>query len=173
MAGDRHTVEVDKVTLEIIENDLKSVRSQMDAVVYRAAMSPIIREQHDEFPLITDPAGNMVVGQFGSFVGHFVDTYPRAIEPGDVFLVSDPYRCEGAISHVNDWLVLQPIFFDGEIVGWSAVFGNQNDVGGPSPGSLPTAATTIFGEGIAIPPVKLCARGQLQEEMLELILNNV
>ena len=42
--------EVDKVTLELIENALKSVRFQMDAVVYRTAMSPIIREQHDEFP---------------------------------------------------------------------------------------------------------------------------
>src|SRR5579862_3919646 len=104
MAGDTNVVDVDKVTLEVIENALKSVRFQMDAVVYRTAMSPIIREQHDEFPLITDRDGNMLVGQFGSFVGHFARTYPRKINSGDVFLISDPYRCEGAISHINDWL---------------------------------------------------------------------
>ena len=165
--------EVDKVTLELIENALKSVRFQMDAVVYRTAMSPIIREQHDEFPLITNAAGEMIVGQFGSFVGHFMETYPREVNAGDVFLLSDPYTCEGAISHINDWLVLVPIFYQGDLVGWSAIFGNQNDVGGPAPGSLPPQATTIFGEGIAIPPVKLYREGELQEEILELILNNV
>ena len=173
MTADQTSQEVDKVTLEIIENALKNVRFQMDAVVYRTAMSPIIREQHDEFPLLTNAAGDMVVGQFGSFVGHFIATYPRDINPGDVFLLSDPYRCEGAISHINDWLVLVPVFYEGDLVGWSAIFGNQNDVGGPAPGSLPPAAVTIFGEGIAIPPVKLYSRGQLQEEILELILNNV
>ena len=46
-------------------------------------------------------------------------------------------------------------------------------MGGPSPGSLPPQAVTIFGEGIAIPPVKLYREGELQEEILELILNNV
>ena len=173
MTADQAVPEADKVTLEIIENALKNVRFQMDAVVYRTAMSPIIREQHDEFPLLANAAGDMIVGQFGSFIGHFIETYPRGINPGDVFLLSDPYRCEGAISHINDWLVLVPVFYDGDLVGWSAIFGNQNDVGGPAPGSLPPDAVTIFGEGITIPPVKLYSGGQLQEEILELILNNV
>ena len=59
-------VEIDPVTLDIIEGALKSARYEMDAVLFRSAMSPVIREQHDEFPMITDPRGRMVVGQFGA-----------------------------------------------------------------------------------------------------------
>ncbi len=58
-------IEVDPVTLDIIEGALKSARFEMDAVLFRSAMSPVIREQHDEFPMITDPKGRMIVGQFG------------------------------------------------------------------------------------------------------------
>ena len=47
--------EVDPVTLDIIENALRNARHEMDAVLFRSAMSPVIREQHDEFPMITDP----------------------------------------------------------------------------------------------------------------------
>jgi N-methylhydantoinase B len=61
-------VEIDPVTLDIIEGALKSARYEMDAVLFRSAMSPVIREQHDEFPMITDPRGRMVVGQFGAYI---------------------------------------------------------------------------------------------------------
>ena len=61
-------VAVDSVTLDIIENALKNARFEMDAVLFRTAMSPGIREQHDEFPLIANRDGKMVVGQFGSFI---------------------------------------------------------------------------------------------------------
>jgi N-methylhydantoinase B len=53
-------IEVDPVTLDIIESALKNYRYEMDAVLYRTAMSPVIREQHDEFPMICDPNGRMV-----------------------------------------------------------------------------------------------------------------
>src|SRR5579884_1932118 len=141
-------VEVDPVTLDIIEGALKSARFEMDAVLFRSAMSPVIREQHDEFPMITDPRGRMVVGQFGSYIAEMMNEYKHPVRPGDVILTSDPYLCGGAISHVNDWLVLVPIFYDGELIGWSSMFGHQMDSGGPLAGSLPTGARTIFGEGI-------------------------
>ena len=57
---------IDPVTLDLIENALKNARFEMDEVVRRAAMSPTIREQHDEFPMIANDRGEMVVGQFGS-----------------------------------------------------------------------------------------------------------
>ena len=59
------SVDVDPVTLDIIENALRNARYEMDEVLFRTALSPGIREQHDEFPLIGDPSGRMVVGQFG------------------------------------------------------------------------------------------------------------
>ena len=58
-------VDVDVVTLDLIENGLRNARYEMDEVLFRTALSPGIREQHDEFPLISDREGRMVVGQFG------------------------------------------------------------------------------------------------------------
>jgi N-methylhydantoinase B len=165
-------IEVDRITLDILESALRTARYEMDAVLFRTAMSPGIREQHDEFPLIADRKGRMVVGQFGSFIGGFLRAYDGDIEAGDIFLVSDPYKCEGAISHANDWLILLPIFYkDGRLVGWGAMFGHMTDVGGKVPGSLPTDATTIFEEGITVPPVKIYKKGVLQDDILTLVLN--
>ena len=163
---------LDPVTLDLIENALRNARHEMDAVLFRSAMSPVIREQHDEFPMITDPQGRMIVGQFGSYVPEMLAEQAFELEPGDVILQSDPYKCGGAISHINDWMVLIPIFFEGELVGFSSMFGHMMDVGGPVPGSMPTAATSIFGEGIRIPPIKIWSRGKPNEAALAILMNN-
>jgi N-methylhydantoinase B len=165
-------VAIDPITLDIIENALRNARAEMDATLFRTAMSPGIREQGDAFPLIANNEGKMVVGQFGSFLGGFLKNYKGTIEEGDVIWLSDPYSVEGAISHLNDWLVILPVFKDGKLVAWTCHFGHQTDVGGKVPGSLPTDATSIFQEGIRIPPVKLYRKGVLNEDLLELVLNN-
>ena len=134
-------VEVDPVDLDIIENALRNARHEMDAVLFRTAMSPGIREQHDEFPLIANRDGKMVVGQFGAFINVFLNAYDGEIHEGDVFLTNDPYSCDGAISHTPDWLVLLPIFKAGRVIGWAAMFGHMTDTGGRVPGSMPTDAS--------------------------------
>jgi N-methylhydantoinase B len=115
----------------------------------------------------------MVVGQFGAYINEMMADWTRGIYPGDVILCADPFKCSGSISHTNDWLVLVPIFFEDELVGWASQFGHMMDAGGPLPGALPTGAKTIFGEGIIIPPIKVVERGVVQEDVLGLILNNV
>ena len=62
------SIDVDTVTVDIIENALRNVREEMDAVLFRTAMSPGIREQGDCFPMVANRDGKMVVGQFGSFI---------------------------------------------------------------------------------------------------------
>ena len=163
---------LDPITLDLIENALRNARHEMDAVLFRSAMSPVIREQHDEFPMITDPEGRMIVGQFGSYVPEMLAGEGFEFAPGDVVLQSDPYRCGGAISHINDWMVLLPVFHEGRLVGFSSMFGHMMDVGGPVPCSMPTAATSIFGEGLRIPPIKLYERGELNRAALDVIMNN-
>jgi len=164
---------VDPVTLDLIEHALKNLRAEMDAVLYRTAMSPGIREQHDAFPLVADPSGKMVVGQFGSFIPGFLSGYSGSIEDGDVFFLNDPYSCNGAISHLNDWLVLLPIFVDDRLTGWASMFGHMSDVGGAVPGSMPISARTIHAEGVIIRPFKLFERGELNSERLEQVLAQV
>jgi N-methylhydantoinase B len=165
-------VRVDSITLDIIENALRNARAEMDAVLFRTAMSPGIREQHDAFPMIANQEGKMVVGQFGSFIHGFVSAYDGTIEQGDVFLTNDPYSCNGAVSHLNDWLAMMPIFHEGRLVSWAAMFGHMTDNGGKVPGSLPTDAAQIFEEGLQIPPVKIVRGGELNQEMLRLLLRN-
>ena len=163
---------VDLATLEIIESALLNIREEMDAVVLQSAMSPIIREQHDEFPLVTDASGNMLVGQFGSYVPLLLETFDDEIRTGDVILQSDPYLCGGAIQHTPDWLVLSPIDHEGERVGYASMFGHVLDCGGTVPGSMAATATSIWDEGIRIPPVKLFAEDRLNADVLKIILNN-
>jgi N-methylhydantoinase B len=163
---------LDPVALDLIENALRNARHEMDAVLFRSAMSPVIREQHDEFPMITDAKGRMIVGQFGSYVANMLAERAFDLQPGDVILQSDPYKCGGAISHINDWMVLVPVFHEGDLVGFTSMFGHMMDVGGPVPGSMPTAATSIFGEGLRIPPIKLYERGEINRAALDLIMNN-
>ena len=122
--------EFDVITLDLIENALRNARHEMDAVLFRSAMSPVIREQHDEFHMITDPKGRMIVGQFGSYVAEMLAEQRFELYPGDVILQSDPYKCGGAISHINDWMVLVPVFHDGEMVGFTSMFGHMGACSG-------------------------------------------
>ena len=73
-------VPVDGVTVDVIENALRNAREEMDAVVFRTAMSPGIREQGDCFPMIASKEGKMIVGQFGSFIGPFLEAYDEECE---------------------------------------------------------------------------------------------
>jgi len=166
-------VVVDTVTVDIIENALRNVREEMDAVLFRTAMSPGIREQGDCFPMVANREGKMVVGQFGSFIHGFMEAYDGSIEEGDVILTNDPYMCNAAVSHLPDWIVLVPVFKDGRHLAWTAMFGHMSDNGGMVPGSIPVKATSIYQEGIRIRPTKLYKKGELQQDLLELILHNV
>lgn len=165
--------ELDLVTVDIFESALANARNEMDALMTRTTMSPAIREQQDEFNVIAEPSGKMIVGQFGSFIPGFLEAWKDTIEPGDIFLTNDPYSVAGAVSHHNDWLILMPIFVGETLIAWTANFGHMTDVGGGVPGSLPCAASSIFEEGIQIPVTKIASRGVWNTDLMELIYRNV
>lgn len=99
----------------------------MDTLMLRCAMSPAIREQQDEFNVITNTAGKMLVGQSGSFITQFLNGWKGSIEEGDVFITNDVYQIDGAVSHLNDVIILLPIYFEHKIIGWAANFGRPPD----------------------------------------------
>ena len=115
--------DIDPITLDIIENAMMNARYEM----MRSSNGYVtgIREQNDMFPMIAYLEGKMVVGQFGSFIHGFKEAYDGTIEEGDLFLTTDPYACNGAISHINDWLLLRPIFKDGRLIAYAAMFGHM------------------------------------------------
>lgn len=162
---------IDPVTLDIMENALRNARVEMDATLVRTAMSPGIREQGDAFPLIADHKGRMIVGQFGSYIGPFLEGYKGTVEEGDMIMLSDPYSVGGAVSHCNDWLVLLPVFKDGRLIAYTSMFGHQSDIGGKVPGSMPIDATSIFQEGVRIPPIKIFKGGVYNEDLIKLIMH--
>jgi len=162
---------IDPVTLDIIENALRNASVEMDTTLVRTAMSPGIREQGDAFPLIADHKGRMIVGQFGSFIGGFLENYAGHLEDGDMIFLSDPYSVGGAISHSNDWLVLLPVFKDGRLIAYTSMFGHQSDIGGMVAGSMPIRATSIFQEGVRIPAVKIWKAGVYNEDLIALVMH--
>ena len=166
-------VAIDPVTLDIIENALRNARVEMDTTLVRTAMSPGIREQGDAFPLIADHYGRMIVGQFGSYIGPFLDGFAGTVEDGDMIFLSDPYSVGGAISHSNDWLVLLPVFKDGRLIAYTSMFGHQSDIGGMVAGSMPIGATSIFQEGVRIPPVKIWKAGVYNDDLVKLVMHQV
>ena len=167
--------DIDATTLDIIESTLENTRHEMDRVLETTAISPVIREQSDQFPLIADARGRMVMGQFGSAIETIIENASfdwDDLNDGDVIATNDPYMCAGAMSHTPDMLLLRPLFYEGERVGFSSQWGNLMDVGGKTPGSMPVEATTIFEEGMRLPPVKLYKEGELDESLLETFVHN-
>ncbi|WP_276248576.1 hydantoinase B/oxoprolinase family protein [Haladaptatus sp. YSMS36] len=167
--------DIDATTLDIIESTLSNTRYEMDRVVETTAISPVIREQSDQFPLIADAKGRMVMGQFGSAIDTIIENSPfdwDELDDGDVIATNDPYMCAGAVSHTPDMLLLRPIFYDNDLVGFSSQWGNLMDVGGKTPGSMPVHATTIFEEGMRLPPVKLYKQGEIDADILESFAHN-
>jgi 5-oxoprolinase (ATP-hydrolysing) len=156
----------------LISSALGSIRQEMDTLMLRCAMSPAIREQQDEFNVITNTRGQMLVGQFGSFITQFLNGWKGTIEEGDIFVTNDVYQIDGAVSHLNDVIVLLPIYYEHELIGWAANFGHLTDVQGKVPGSMSINATTIFEDGLQIPIVKLYAKGVYNEALAELFFRN-
>jgi len=163
---------VDTVTLEIIENTLRMVRHEMDAVMFRASISPMIRETHDTYPLVADRNGRMLVGQFGSYLTAFFEELDEELAPGDVIIQNDPYLCGGSISHTPDVLITRPVFHEGVLVGSTSQFGNLLDIGGRTFGSMSVQVKSIYEEGIRFPPVKLYDGGTLNRPLVQVLARN-
>ena len=89
--------------------------------------------------MITDPKGRMIVGQFGSYVNKMLKLSRSSISSLATSSCKATHTsARGAISHINDWMVLVPVFHQGDLVGFASMFGHMMDVGGAVPGSMPT-----------------------------------
>jgi N-methylhydantoinase B len=96
--------------------------------------------------------------------------YGKDISPGDVFIHNDPYT-RGS-SHLNDFTVITPLFHAGELMFFAVNTAHHIDVGGRVPGSTAPDSQSIFEEGIQIPMVRLVYRGEMDQDLLQLICWN-
>lgn len=159
----------------LVGSALQAIRIEMDTLVLRCSMSPGIREQQDEFNVVTNSKGQMLVGQFGSFIGQFLEGWNKVggtIHEGDIFITNDPYSTAGAISHLNDVIILLPIYYNHSLVGWSANFGHLSDVGGKVPGSMSISSSSLYEDGLQIPIVKLYKEGVYNSDIMDILCRN-
>ena len=160
--------------LQIVEGTLNSIEAEIEYAIERTARSPMIREAHDYRVGLFDRHCRKLTGRSYSAMPNAVvrDFPPETMRPGDVFLMNDTYLTEGSIGHLPDLCSTVPVFHDGEVVAYIQAFGHHDDIGGRVPGSMPGTATTVFEEGLAIPPIKLYDAGVRNDAVFTIIKRN-
>jgi N-methylhydantoinase B len=170
---------LDPITLEILTEVLISIVREMRATVFRTARSVAIYEAKDFSCGLFDHTAE-VVAQSEDIGAHVVPLpwsvhsamaeFKDDLAPGDVILLNDPYR---GGTHLNDVTLIYPVFEEGRLILFPAVREHWADVGGMVPGSLSGEATSIYQEGLRIPPIKVVERGQVNRAAMALILGNM
>jgi len=166
----------DPLKISVMANVFAMIAEEMGTVLVRGALSPNIRERRDASSALFDASGRMVAqaAHIPVHLGAMPESVRavRACAPkaGDVFLLNDPY--EGG-SHLPDLTLVEAIGRKGKVIGYAAVRAHHADVGGMSPGSMPQGASELVQEGIVIPPTRLVKEGEIDDELLRLVLANV
>jgi N-methylhydantoinase B len=167
----------DQFTLELIKGALNAARREMEALIARTAMSPFIREKKDFFTAFLNPKGELVVSTSLTLAGNLVDaileTYPaQTMRPGDLFWYNDAYGTGGAVSHLPDMVFVMPVFHEDRLIAFAEAWGHLWDIGGSVPGSISPHATSVFQEGIMIPPVRVMHEGVENTEVVRIFTRN-
>ena len=177
-------IQIDPITLAVIQNGLQQVCNEMDLAFCRAAFSPVISEAMDRSDGIYSKEDGSLIAQGELGLPVFVGTMQFstraviervrdnkwAVDPGDVFIVNDPYL---GGTHLMDVKFVKPFFYKGKIFAWLANTGHWPDTGGMVPGGFSAHATESEQEGLRLPPVKLYKKDVLDQEILSIILSNI
>ena len=165
---------IDPITLDVIEGALEAAISESEAAVERSARSTIIREQHDYRAAINtidcDSVTHVSFGATADPIRAFFEL--DQMSPGDIFIYNDVFQAHGTVQHLPDYCVVMPIFADSKIRAFAQIYGHTQDVGGIVVGSWPVTSTSIFQEGVQIPPVRLWAAGIRNADVYNIILRN-
>jgi N-methylhydantoinase B len=169
----------DPATFEVFRNAVSGLADEMAITILRTAHSQIVGASMDFSAALCDPEGRVIaqantipvhLGSVPDAMAAVLARFEGTFRPGDVYLLNDP---DLGGMHLPDIFAVMPVFTgDGELLGFSVSVANHADVGGFFPGSMSVQATSIFGEGIQIPPSRLIDAGQLNQTFLGLILRN-
>ncbi|MBI3964996.1 MAG: hydantoinase B/oxoprolinase family protein [Chloroflexi bacterium] len=180
LSGPASSVRIDPVTLEILGSNLQSAAEEMSVSLRRTAYSTIVREAMDFSCCIFDGRARLIT-QAANIPMHlnsmplalvdWLEEYPVSeLEPGDLLASNDPYR---GGNHLQDVITFLPVFHGDTLVAFAASLAHWVDVGGRSPGSIGNDVTDNYQEGVCIPPLKLMRRGEMNQDVLKMILRNV
>lgn len=176
---------IDPVTLAVIQAGLQQVCDEMDLTFSRAAFSPVIAEADDRSDGIYSAEDGSLIAQGSKGLPVFVgvmqfstrtlvqrirDGITAAPEPGDIYIVNDPYL---GGTHLMDVRFAMPVWRQGRIWCWLSNTGHWPDTGGMVPGGFSASAISAEQEGLRLPPVKLFKKGQLDAEIWAIIQSNI
>jgi N-methylhydantoinase B len=172
-------VSLDPITVEVIGSAFSSIVEEMGTALIRASYSTNIKERRDCSTILFDRHGRTLaqaehipihLGSLMGMVEEVLHRYPlESLDPGDMFIGNDAYT--GGGTHLPDIVVLSPVFVpagdagQAEVIGFTANLSHHADF-------VDRGHAHIFQEGLRIPPIKIFDRGQLREDVLELILLN-
>ncbi len=163
--------------LQVMWNRLLAVVEEQGQALIRAAFSPIVRECGDISAGVFDLQGRMLAQAVTGTPGH-INTMAEAVKtlrarfelqdmkPGDIYLTNDPWIASG---HLNDFLLMMPVFHQDQVVGFTSCTSHLVDLGGLGMGP---EGSDIFDEGLLIPPCKLVDAGTLNALLIEIVKAN-
>src|SRR5690625_1628086 len=117
---------MDEISASILQNQLNVICEEMGIIMTKTAQSPIFSESHDFSCYLTGADGYVVshadgipihTGSGGFAVRHCLEYWHGEIEPGDMFILNDPYMASG--NHLPDWTLIAPVHLDGRLVGFA------------------------------------------------------
>lgn len=159
-------------TVEVIGSALASIADEMCDALIRASYSPNVKERRDCSAAIFTTEGTVLaqamhvplhLGSLMRMIPAVVERYGDDISEGDVFIANDAYT--GASTQLAEIVIAEPIHHGGRIVGWVANVAHHADL-------VDRTHAHIFQEGIRIPPIRLYRSGEVQRDLLDLILLN-
>ncbi|WP_417241082.1 hydantoinase B/oxoprolinase family protein [Celeribacter halophilus] len=169
---------LDPITFEVLRNAFVNIVDQMAEQLLRTCYSFVIYCR-DFSSGLCDPEGNLVMQGTGDIAAHvgtlhytckaIIEEFGDDIHPGDVFIINDPFR---GGSHFNDTRIVRPMFYKGQLIGYSQANGHWADVGGAAPGSFNITALDHMGEGLRITPVRVWSKGVWLEDVANLLAAN-
>ncbi|MCC6469508.1 MAG: hydantoinase B/oxoprolinase family protein [Alphaproteobacteria bacterium] len=172
--------QLDPITVEVVRHKLEGIANEMESTLLRSSFSPIVKEGLDASAALFSVVGETLaqacavpihLATLIPIVETLLKEYPLDVmKDGDIYIMNDPYL---GGTHLPDIALVMPIFYKGRPIALSAAMTHHQDVGGMTPGSIPTNATEIFQEGFRIPPLKLRDAGVMNDTLVKLLRLNV
>ena len=172
-------IDLDPVTFEVLRSSFKNLVDRMAEQIQRTCYSFVIYNR-DFSNCLNDADGNTVmqgsqdiavhVGTLHYTCQETLEYFEGRIEPGDVYIINDPYL---GGTHINDVRILRPVFHEGELIAVTQSNGHWADVGGPAPGSFNIGANDHFAEGLRIPPMKIWDAGEFRDDVANFMTTNM
>lgn len=176
---------LDPVRIEILRNALRSITDETFTALMKSAYSTNIKERKDHSTAILDAECRLVAqtmvspihiasmtGLAATLKAKFANADGRieGLEEGDIFAANDPHVAGG--THLPDVNLVAPVFHEGRIAAFVCNIAHHADIGGMAPGSMQGGMTEIYQEGLRIPLIRLFRAGELQRDIMDLLLLN-